>query len=828
MLDALRLLAVYGGSCALILWLIHRTLRPVAPSVALVLMLLPFAFTGKAMLTGGLYGSLNLAYNTTPLDPDRAQLPERAYHNGILMDQVCQVIPWRKAVRDAVKTGHWPLWNRYARGGDVLLGLGQPAPFDPKVWIGFFLPLATAITFACSFVFFQAAGFTWLYLRELDLSDGAAILGGAAYMASGFFTFWVGWSMSSVWAVLPLLVFGVHRLAHGTRGGFGATVAAGTLALVGGHPESVLHISTMAGLVMVVEWHLAGGLARTWPRIRRALAAALLIGCLSAPAVLPFVDAMVQTADFQARTQHVTHHTSVELRQASRSMMGALFPWAYGRPHQELVDSKPKAFDTASLAGVGGAAWILAVLGLGFGGRRPGGNGLRRWLYGSLLAVCLAVASKFPVLTEALGHLPLYRITLNERLAGVAAFALAVLAAFGTDCLLRGGVRDAGLTRRTLGLAMSLLTALAFWHLAAADLPETVARAYVLSLSAVLLPALVLTLAGTKVWFRRASYAAPVLLMLVLTPRTAETFGLYKTFPPEHFFPPIPELASLPDFPRDGSEPYRVTGYYLDMTPALGTLWHLEDPRGYATMRHYRQRVTLPLWCEPSTAWWFCQVRDLERPFLSALGVRYLVAPPNRTSVADWTLVARGANASVWENPRAQQRAFVPQQVLRIDPSVGLPIPRPDVEDFALTAAIEFDAWPDNGTDQDPERVGKERDLRDNPMAEVSTRADGPDLVITVDASAPTWVVVSETPWRGWRATLERRDGEEEDGEGHSLDLTFANLSMLAFQAPAGHSQVRLNFWPASFTVGLALASSAIAAISLMWLRGIWRRVPAG
>ncbi|MDA8017129.1 MAG: hypothetical protein MPN21_06735 [Thermoanaerobaculia bacterium] len=806
--EALRLLAVYGASCALVLWLIHRKLRTVSLGVALVLSLLPFAFTGTAMLTGGLYGGLNLVYNTPPLASDRGQLPELKYRNGILMDQVCQVIPWRKAVRESVKTGHWPLWNRYSRGGDVLLGLSQPAPFDPKVWIGFLLPLATAITFACSFVLFQAAGFTWLYLRELGLGDGAALVGGVTYMASSFLTFWVTWSMSSVWAVLPLLVFGVHRLAHGSRGGFGATVTASTLALVGGHPESVLHIATAAGVVLLAEWPWREGFATTASRLRRAVVAALVAGALAAPAVLPFVDAMKQTSDYRGRLKNTVRHQGLELTEASRSLLGTVLPWAYGLPHHKLAETKPKGFNDAAFASVGGAAWILAVAGLATGRRRSR-------LFASMAGFSVLVACHFPFVTEILGTLPLYRIALNERLAGVTVFCLAVLAAFGTESLTRGDSRTVRMATRALLLGASLLTALALWHLAAADLSTAVSRSFSRSLPAVLLPALALAFAGRQIWFRRAACVSPLILAMVLLPRPLEKPGVYRTFPVDLFFPPLPELETLPSFQEDGSEPYRVTGSYSDLVPAIGTLWHLEDPRGYATMRNLRQHKTLSLWCDLSTAWWFCQVRELDRPFLSALGVRYLLARPNRIAAEDWTLVTRGENMSIWENPRALPRAFAPDRVLRIDPEEDPLSALARLRDFRRAAAIEFDAWP-----KPTHGSGKNPNFRRNPSgdgrADVNTRAEGPDLVISVDAPGPTWVVVSETPWRGWRAV---------DQDGNRLKLTYANVSMLAFQAPEGRSEVRLTFWPASFTAGLLLAALALVALSAAHLLRIRRRL---
>ena len=543
----------------------------------------------------------------------------------------------------------------------------------------------------------------------------------------------------------------------------------------------------------------------TWPRLRRTLLAGLAIGALAAPAVLPFLDAMVQTADFEARSRHGSHNQSLPLDEASRSLVGAFLPWAYGRPITTRRRPSPKRSmpPSAPASAVPPGCWRRSAW------RRPE---RRRWLYAAIGGVTLTVASSFPVVTDLLASLPLYSITLNERLAGVAVFCLAVLAAFGADALLRGDSGGSQRRRRvTLLAAPAALVALAALHLMAVDLPGQLLKGFVLSLPAVLLPALLVAL-FVRVGVRRAPWAAPLLLALVLLPRPTEAPNLYRTFPAELFFQPLAELDAIPDFQSDGSEPYRVAGPFVDMVPAIGALWHLEDVRGYATMRHVRQYRTLGLWCDPSTAWWFCQVKNFNRPFLSALNVRYLVAAPHREKAQGWRLVTRGDNVTIWENPNALPRAFAPRRVLRIDPGTSPPGRLAELEDFRSAAAIEFDAW------SEPVGGGGGAEYRRNPQigerAKVSTRADGPDLVVTVNATAPTWVVVSETPWRGWRARLK---GGEHDGD--LLDLTYANLSMLAFEAPAGRSVVRLTFWPTSFTVGLVLAALGLLALGAARLR---------
>jgi len=111
----LRLLAVYFATCALCLFLATRFVSRIRPGVALLLAFGPFLLTGKALLTAGVYAPLDIAYQGQPLASHRAEQGIGPTRSPILGDVVFQEIPWRKAVREAVKNGRLPLWNPLTR-----------------------------------------------------------------------------------------------------------------------------------------------------------------------------------------------------------------------------------------------------------------------------------------------------------------------------------------------------------------------------------------------------------------------------------------------------------------------------------------------------------------------------------------------------------------------------------------------------------------------------------------------------------------------------------------------------------------------------------------
>src|ERR1044071_2334796 len=92
-------LTLYLLVCVALIALWSRFLQRVAPAIALVLILLPMLFTGRALFTGRLYAPVDLAFAYEPL---ASQKPGVVPHDIALSDLYCQIIPWQKAVRYAL------------------------------------------------------------------------------------------------------------------------------------------------------------------------------------------------------------------------------------------------------------------------------------------------------------------------------------------------------------------------------------------------------------------------------------------------------------------------------------------------------------------------------------------------------------------------------------------------------------------------------------------------------------------------------------------------------------------------------------------------------
>src|SRR3954469_14422285 len=241
-------LILYILTAAVLLGIVHTCVAPLTRWTALALLLLPLVFTGRALLTGRVYAPVELAYMTEPLNAYRAEIGAPLPRNGSLSDITFQMIPWRKALRQAVIEHEWPLLNRFEGCGDVLAGAAQSAPFSPFTWIALLLPVAASFGFTASIAFFLAALGAFLLARELGCGELASLIGAAVFTFSAPIAFQILWPLGFAWALLPFVLFATRRvIASPSIRSAAILTTALTLDALAGHPETLLHVVTVGG-----------------------------------------------------------------------------------------------------------------------------------------------------------------------------------------------------------------------------------------------------------------------------------------------------------------------------------------------------------------------------------------------------------------------------------------------------------------------------------------------------------------------------------------------------------------------------------------------------
>ncbi|HEV7767279.1 MAG TPA: YfhO family protein, partial [Thermoanaerobaculia bacterium] len=763
--------------------------QPITRVAAIVLVLLPLCFTGRALLTGKVYGPIDLPYMSEPLldyaEENGLQKREggRAkIYNGTLSDLYMQMMPWQAAVRASLSRGEWPLWNPYMLCGSMLAANMQSAPYDPLQLIALILRQPQAMTFGATMTFFLAGFFAFVFARALGLSELASLIGAAAYMFSATLAFFVGWPLGRAWALFPFVLTGVRLIVRETslRSAVVMT-SAFVMSLIVGHPESVLHIVTVGvayGAFEILQ-------TRRWKAIALAAVSGVLALLLTAIALMPFFEAAPQTAEYMIRHEY---YKKQELPFAKKEVVRraglSALAWYGGQAEHDnhTPDWEPTNLRT------GAVVVALALAALVLAPRRR-----ETWFFFGAAVICGWIGLNAWPLADWLHHIPLFDITINDRLAFAAAFALAMLAAIAADAWPTSQKRALGAAAIVfiVTVAIAVTTANVFDSRIALG----VKPGLILTLTvAVLVP---LTILFMLLAMRTpARIALPVVLALVLISRTFEDGRIYPVLPEKMFYPTTPILTHMQN---DKSGPFRMGAMHYMFLPDAAALYGLEDVRGYEAMTFLRLAETYAFWSVYTVAS-YNNLPDKNRPMLSFLNMKYMIALPAEQPNEQWKVVAEDRNVRLLENQHVIPRAFVPNRIRYEQTKDHILYGMSKQNDFYDLAWIEAPEYK-------PHEIG-------NGGGTLETKRHGRTWDITAKMIDNSWVVISESAWKGWRAYI----------DGKRVDMKYANHAFLGVYVPKGTHHLRVVFQPEGFTRGRNVTLATIAGLTAFFALRCYRR----
>jgi hypothetical protein len=736
-----------------------------------VLILLPLCLTGGALLTGRVYAPIDLAYHFDPLASMASSVGIDRIANPLPSDVTVQFLPWNAALRWSIAHGQWPLWNPFELSGNVLAAAAQSAPFHPVTFLGLLIPPQDALGFMAAMTYFLAALGMFLFLRNLELRQLPSLFGAAGWSLSTYVVAFTHTAHGNAIALLPLVMLGARCVA--LRPGVRATaMLASALILITlcGHPETSLHVVALAIAYVIFSARI---------RLSRVavsgLAAGIITLMLTAFFLAPMIDAIPQTREYQHRK------SGGESRSASWSVVAHvlrsnILPFAEGTPGiEEPQDERGLQHHSMGTAYAGAMLFAPALFALLRARARE------KWFFGGVAVFGFLAGAEASIVSAILARTPLFSLAINARMISLAAFAICVLAAIGLH---------ASLTERRrlaffflfVGLLIAALTALMAVH---STLTPDFVRANAIREVAPLLLAFALLIA-----FRTNRAAATGLLALLLLQRVIEIGGFIPAVDRRAFFPPI---AGFENLPRT-TAPYRIVGQGPLFAPNIAAHYGLEDVRGYQAMTFARLAETFPLWSIPQPVW-SNRVDDLTEPMLSMMNVRFALALPDSPIPPSWRLVGRYPGYALLENSRALPRAFVPRVV-----HTGMNYV---IRDMRACSDFGAEAW--------IETPGPTTDVA-NGSGSVRVRTDGSRLLLHASMQSPGWIVISETAWKGWRAT----------SGGDPIKLHFADRAFLGMHLPAGDRDIVLSYRPKAVTNGGI--TSGVTAVGLVVFAFVWRR----
>jgi hypothetical protein len=736
----------------------RRYITPISRGAALVIVLLPFLFTGKALVTNRVYGGYDILFLSAPFSDYAKDYGVTTVHNGFLLDHVLQMVPWQRQVRESFAQRRWPLWNPAMDSGEVLAAGMQAAPLNPINLIALLLPLDLATTFAASMVFFLAALFTFAFAREVECSEGASLIAAAGYTLCSGMAFFGTWPHGRSWSVLPFILLGVRRVVRNRD--LGAAVllmVAFILLIVFGHPETMLHAVAIGAIYGLFE------LMPDWRNALRpallAIASGVIALLLTAITLLPFIAALPWSFDYRIRQYAPPPATAHEISKAIRE---TFLPY-YGGASWHT----PTTEWDFGLARVGSIILALALIAT-FRLRRRDAR-----FFAVLGVIGLLASWKAPPIDPLLRLLPLFKIAFNDRLGFAAAFSMALLAAMAFDA------RAPRFDRRiVIGVASLLaIAAASFWRMQVAlgvdpKLLIAAAAAELLGL------ALLFAALGTR--SRRA--AAAMIVIAIAAQRLVEDGNIHPTIPRRMFYPSVPLIAAVPREPL-----FRFTAIDNMVIPNVATMYGLEDVRGYSAMTFYPYIETVGLWSAQKRN--YHDVSDLSLPFLSFLGVRHAITPRTMEPPPGWRIVADDRTSRLLENANAIPRVFVPRRI-RFSDSDDMTL-----KEMAIATDFAEEAWV---LAQGPPR------MIENGEATIHVQRHGSRFDIDADARTASRIVISEAGWPGWRASI--------DGERGTIEQ--ANRAFLSIPIPAGHHHVRLTYLPDAYVQGRAISIGTLALLA--------------
>ncbi|MGQ9804163.1 MAG: oligosaccharide flippase family protein [Anaerolineae bacterium] len=433
-----------------------------------------------------------------------------------------------------------------------------------------------------------------------------------------------------------------------------------------------------------------------------------------------------------------------------------------------------------------------------------------RWVFPLTLSVAVLAAFGTDVLRQGHGDSPQHSSPLRSSAARV----LAALA-FGGGLLTLAGLAAS----RILFERIEPLVERAFWSLALAPSGFPDHRAfYSYEFRWIALFGLLLTATGIVLWalnLRRRRWWSEALAVLILVADfVAFGAGFNPAVDPKllAYTPPVVE------FLRQDASLWRYAtftppGTTKTMNANSGMLYDLQTIAGYDSIFPAQYAGYMAL-IEPQDELLYNRVASLrtwsslDSPLLDMLNVKYILTEVEIPNPAKYRLVYQDRAVRVYENLGVLPRAFT------LPLSAGVPawdeaeaLRTYDVHHYVV---LDADCW----LFRSPPRPA-------DPVPQTVTRYMLDEVWVDVSVSEPSWLVLGDSHFPGWRAFIRPR-GAGEDAEREAT-VCRANGNFRAVLVDEGEWTVRFKYSPSSVKIGAFV--TFIAGMVILFLVGLylWR-----
>jgi hypothetical protein len=786
----------------------------IAPAGAAAVVLLALA---AATLTASLFGGkvFSSGDNIFLAFPFAAHRPSGFIQpsNFLLTDPVQGFIPDLLQMRSNLSHGVLPLWNPDAGGGRPQFASQVASPLFPLTWLSVILPFWHSLAWIAAAKLLLAALGTYLYVRELGLRRGPALLAGIAYGWGMFFVVWLEHPQTDVWLCLPWMFLAMRRIA--ARGSLGATALLGAstgLAWLGGHPESggfqLAAAALYGAFELIAERRTSAFADRSeapwagpeWTRPIRGRAMLMIAGLvlglgLSAVVVLPLLEVLHQSGP--------TNRGGAALPMST--LYAFFFPELWGMPNQLSASFVGPVNFNERTAYIGAMPLLLAIGAFLPLRRRP----REIWFMVAMVVVCAAVTFNFPIIADAVRKLPEANVARLTRFLIVLSFGAAVLAAYGLQRWQTGDGRER--TRMLIAMVVVAVIPPLYWVIAnphslsflGSALGQLPAIGHgersipVIQIASVWRWTLICAIGLTSLALTRRrrgrwpAVTAVALIVLTAVDLVTLDHGYHGEIPLSHADPPA---TAAMRYMTAHQGVMRVTAGDEELQPNIGQRYGFRDPR---------VGIDIPFPSRYSKLWaaYGMPIADLDAfvtgaPRAHALAdlfaVRYVLVGPG-LPVPRWlTPVLRTSGGTVARNPTALPRAWVAYDWRNA---------------HAAGNALAIDVGSSTRSLRDAPVIEGAAPPPGGPAAPVSVArvTDTSTEQVTIHAAARRrgYLVLDDSAFPGWEATV----------NGRVVPWQPANENFRAVAVPAGRDTIVFRYEPASIRDGAIISVVCLLAL---------------
>jgi hypothetical protein len=711
-----------------------------------------------------------------------------------------QFYPWQRLAAEYYHAGQLPLWNTLVGSGAPLAANLQTGAFYPLNLLYLLLPTEYAMGYTAILHVVLAGLFMYAYLRAMKLSPLAALIGALAFELNGFLiaragflsiTATVPWLAAWLWRAekLQIVVSGQSSVVSNrwsmVSNALWLALVVG-LGILAGHAQTAVYGLFFISLYFV--WRIFSHRAALHLSIPRSLilfAIAVLLGLgLAAIQLLP-------AAEFARESQRAggLDYTKIMTHSFWPLRLLTLFsPDFFGNPAQNNFWGYDNYWENAAYIGL--IPLLLALYAIWNRIRRRLTQGPIGFLATTAIAsLVLAFGWFTPIYPFLYRNVPGFDLFQGPaRWLVVTILALCALAGFGMQQLIDRGLSRKATTRLILlGFALSLAGLVASFVLKGRV--ETFGPA-TLRLGALLI------LAG---WLFRSDLRKPkwiaALVAVVALDLITAHFALNPTLPPEIYRAENPTAQAIE---TDGSigrvftfaqdEQQIKFGKYLAHETADGK--QVFDGFGPNDLAYWlgERAALLPngaMIDRLASANNFDSLivgryqnllDEIEKlpleealPILNRMHVGYIVSP----RALNLPGVTRTPDVAVYRNDQVLPRAWI----------------APASSDLNSVSEIAPDSQVESLTDS--------------------------GNAVTIRASSPQagWLILSDTFYPGWQATL----------DGAPVEIHMANEAFRAVQFPAGDHTIEFRYQPRSVIIGLIVSLASLVVIVVGLIATQWR-----